>query len=597
MARLLDSGPALVVSREAEKREIIDWYRDRLEQTAPPEDLRWEPVRVGPTWQYDDASGWLLPEWSLGWEVLAFAGMWLRGKSGPWAYTMEQARFLLHFYGLADSGEFEHHSAVLQRLKGWGKDPLAATLIPIEMVGPVRFSHWDGDLPVAREEPDAWVQIVAVSQEQTKNTMKLLPSLIPQETRDYFGFQIGKVSAWAMGDTRQAEAVTSSPLALEGGRPTLVIRNETQNWNASNGGHDMDGVLEGNAAKSEVDAPARMLDICNAYRPGEDSVGQRTREGWESTLGDPDADEEHERPKHIDFGLLYDSLEAPPEAPLLPDAIPDVVAAIRGDAVWLDTRSGGRIMKSILNPKNPPSESRRKWYNQITAREDAFTTPQLWDSVGRDDIRLAQQEQVALFLDCSKSDDATALMASRISDGALFTVGMWQKPPGKRGDTWTVPVEAVDTQVRSVFAQQRVVGFFVDPGHALADETRERLWDPQIDAWHRKFGRRLRVWAQRGKYGHSTMFDMADFSNQKKFVEAVGFAEADIESGELIHDCDARLRKHMLAAVRMPTRAGLSVAKEHRESKKKIDLAVAAIGARMVRREFLNTRQKGGRAW
>jgi hypothetical protein len=83
---------------------------------------------------------------------------------------------------------------------------------------------------------------------------------------------------WGLATPAQIQAVTSNPLSIEGGRPTLVIRNETQNWNSSNGGHEMAGAIEGNAAKSE-DGAARMLDICNAYRPGEDSVGQRAREG------------------------------------------------------------------------------------------------------------------------------------------------------------------------------------------------------------------------------------------------------------------------------------------------------------------------------
>src|SRR5699024_10649297 len=150
------------------------------------------------------------------------------------------------------------------------------------------------------------------------------------------GIQVGKTSVWGLGDTRQIEAVTNSTMAIEGGRPTLVVRNETQNWNSSNGGHDMAGALEGNAAKRDMDSPARMLDICNAYRPGEDSVAQRVREAWESTLGNVDADDEADRPKMLDFGLLYDSLEAPPEAPLTADAAPEVVAAVRGDAEWLD---------------------------------------------------------------------------------------------------------------------------------------------------------------------------------------------------------------------------------------------------------------------
>jgi hypothetical protein len=56
-----------------------------------------------------------------------------------------------------------------------------------------------------------------------------------------------------------------------------------------------------------------------------------------------------------------------------------VVRVHRGRRDWLDTRPNGRIVKSILNPDNSPSESRRKWYNQITGTEDAWVDPRWVD--------------------------------------------------------------------------------------------------------------------------------------------------------------------------------------------------------------------------
>jgi hypothetical protein len=531
-----------------------------------------------------------LPDVTLGWDFMAWCGYWLRGKKGPWRFTPEQARFLLWFFSLEPDAQFTYHSAVLQRLKGWGKDPMLATLAVGHMFGPTLFDSWDGDRPIGRDNPNAWVQIVAVSQMQTQNTMKLFPSLISPEARKRYGIQVGKLNVWGMGDTRQIEAVTASVMAIEGGRPTLIGRNETQNWNSSNGGHDMAGAIEGNAAKSEIDSPARMLDICNAYRPGEDSVGQREREAYESTLGDDAA--------FGSYGVMYDSLEAPPDAPLTLDAAPDVVKAVRGDAVWLDAE--GRIKKSIANPVNSPSESRRKWYNQITAAEDAWTEPAEFDPLA-DVLKVVEGgEEIAIFLDCSKSDDATALVGVRMSDGHVFTLGMWQRPPGKRGDGWVTPREAVDETVDDAFEKFNVVGFFGDPSHVLDDETMDRFWDPLFDKWHLKYRHKLRIWASgtKGGRGHSVMFDMSARDNARQFASAVGFTLEEIKSGDFTHDADPRLRRHVLNARRYPVQGFVSIAKDGRESKKKIDLAICMVGARLVRRLILNNgKKKGGHVW
>lgn len=588
--RSVARSKAAVASDHSESAEIIRWYQDLIENAAPPVDLEWEPVRIGPTWQWDN--GWVLPDATLGWDYLAWCGQWLRGKRGPWQFTAEQARFELWFYALNSDGSFLYHSAVLQRLKGHGKDPLAACKGVGSMVAPITFDHWEGDRPVGRDEQNAWIQLVAVSQEQTQNTTKLFPSLISPEARKHYGMQVQKQSVWALNDTRQIQAVTSSPLALEGGRPTLIIRNETQNWLASNGGHEMAGTIEGNAAKSEGGA-ARILDICNAYRPGQDSIGQQVREGWESAQGD--------EATTVEFGLLYDSLEAPPEAPLTIDAAPSVVRAIRGDSVWLDLK---RIVASIANPANPPSESRRKWYNQITAAEDAWATVQEWDALRADPIESPEDAWV-LFFDGSKTDDATGVVAARVLDGYRQTIGMWQRPPGlPASERWIVPREVVDERVREFMdTRSNVFGLFGDPSHAVDDEDGDRYWDGLLDAWHRRWKDRLKVWAQGSpgsSNGHSIIWDMSSPAHVREFTEACGRTLSEIQKAEFRHDGDARLRRHVLNARRAPSKYGISIAKRHRESKDKIDLAVCMIGAGMVRRLYLNSlkdRQRTGHAY
>jgi hypothetical protein len=92
-----------------------------------------------------------------------------------------------------------------------------------------------------------------------------------------------------------------------------VLRNETHHWLSNNDGHEMDAVIERNATKS-ADGSARALSITNAYEPSEDSVAQRAREAFEAA----------EAGQSLTSGILYDSLEAPPDAPLSAEAAPAV---------------------------------------------------------------------------------------------------------------------------------------------------------------------------------------------------------------------------------------------------------------------------------
>jgi hypothetical protein len=599
------SAASQVRAKDSDYREVIAWYENELQRATPPTDLAWEPVKIGPTWQYDN--GWVLPAVTLGWRNLAWAGLNLRSpKGGPWVYTLEQARFLLWHDAIdPETGSFLYPTQVLQRLKGWGKDPFAVTDSTTHICSEdAMFDRWDGDVPLGRQIPQPYVQIVGVSQDQIKrNTMPLFPALVPPETRAKYGLQVGKLDVWARGDVAHIEAVTSSVMSLEGPRPTLIVRNETQNWNESNGGHSLAGAIEGNMAKADEDlAPSRQIDICNAYRPGEDSVGRRAREAYEKTVGNrceahagddewPENCLDCQPPTAADFGMLYDSLEAPPEAPLTVEAAPGVVEAIRGDSVWLNTK---RILNSIKNPANSPSESRRKWYNQITAAEDAWADPkdiQFAEKAGAAVGLLAEGDQVVMFGDGSKSDDATGLVAVRVSDGQAQVLHVQQPKKGAIVDR-----DAVDNAVIAAMARYKVVAFWFDPSHAKDDDAEgdNRFWWPLVDEWSTRYGRRLKCHpVKTGNRAHAVAFDMALDMNQKTFVEACDQTLSELEGGAVTFTPSAVLVEHLRNAKRAPGKWGVSIRKDNRESRHKIDLAVCLVGARMLRRIYLLSIKKG----
>ncbi|WP_183407727.1 terminase [Nocardioides marmoriginsengisoli] len=589
MAR--SSGPAFVEDLGADYRAIEQEYRDLLERSTPPVDLQWEPVKIGPTWQYDN--GWLLPEASLGWGFLSWTTRHLTGKgTKPWWWTAEQTRFLLWYYAVDSDGDFLYRSGRLQRLKGWGKDPTAAGISIGSLHAPIMFDHWEGDRPIGRDDPEAWTQIAAVSQDQTKNTFKLFPSLIPRATRTRYGISVGKLNVWSDGDQRQIEGISTAADSNEGGRPHLIIRAETQNWLSTNGGHDLAGAMDGNAAKAEQGTPARVLDIFNAYRPGRDSVAERAREAWESTQGD--------NATNVGYGVLWDSLEAPPEAPLTREAAPEVIRCIAGDASWLDVRPKGTIMESILNPENSPSESRRKWYNQIVGTEDAWAQPHWIDRPEnrRRDDGLQPGDRVALFGDGSKSGDDTGLIAIRISDGLAQL--LHHQHPGVDADNKPILVDRnqVDLAVTVAFDTYKVVAFYFDPSHAKADDAVEddRFWWPMVDRWHERYHRRLdkKFWpVKSGPKLHSIAFDMSASAAQQLFQPAVTQVAEDMEAGEAPYRTSDVLRRHLKNARRREGRFGITIGKESRSSARKVDLAVCFVGARMLWRIVRLSQNKG----
>lgn len=605
-----------------------------------------EPVHLGPTWQrntawdgVDPLGEFVLPRWSLGWQVARWVSANLLNDEGaPFILTFEQVRFLLWWYAVDAEGRFVYRQGVLQRLKGWGKDPFAAVLAAVELVGPCRFAGWAtkdmADLgvqagePVARSNPRAWVQVAAVSREQTKNTMTIFGSLFTDECKAEHSIDIGKEIIYAYAGQRRIEAVTSSPKALEGNRPSLVIANETHHWVLANKGLEMNRVIRRNLAKGKG-GTGRVLAITNAFEDGEESVAERRRKTYEAAM------ERGVTPEGL--GVLYDSIEASPKATLAlpqkgttPEGEPiwpsedevkayigAVIDAVRGDASWLDV---DRLVGEILDEETTPAEARRFYFNQSDGAEDAWLDPVAitrmidpaaeelarTDGGHRFDSRwiVGDDEDVVLFFDGGKSDDSTALVGCRLSDGHVFTVGIWQRPSSRRRGVWRAPREEVDERFRYAMKRFKVVGAWADPSHAKDDETGSFYWDAVIDGWHRDFHRELRedLWAVRGSSGgspHSIMWDMTSPARTEHFIQAaerfIAEAEAlnDVEEIEPSFTIDGHpfLVSHLRNARRRATRWGTTLGKASRGSQKKIDSAVCAVGARMLRRVALNARQ------
>jgi phage terminase large subunit-like protein len=470
-------------------------------------------------------------------------------------FTAEQADILRYWFAYDKAGRWLYRRGTIRLCKGAGKDPLAAVLSMVELCGPSRVKSGK-----AVHHPSPWVQIVAVSRDQTRTTMRLFPGLLAgSDLHDQL--DVNKSIIYGPGGRGVIEAVTSSPDSLEGGRATLVIRNEVQNWRASNQGHDMAEVIDGNIAKSR-DGAARALSLCNAHIPGEDTVGEREWDGWQRVArgGTRRAD------------IFYYAREAPADTKL-DDAksLRDGLTAARGDATWLDV---DRLAAEVWDPRTTPSEARRKYLNQIIAAEDAWIAPHEWRACEVASAVLADGETITLGFDGSKTDDHTALVATRCTDGCEFLLAGWDPKKQRAGE---IPREEVDAAVASAFATFNVVAFYSDLSP----------WESYVDAWAREFGKvdRFQGLCIGASPKHSIAFDMR--ARTREFVLASERVHAEITDGVFKYATSVMLTEHALNARRRTNRWGISFGKEHRESARKVDALAATILSRLAYHDYL----------
>lgn len=508
-----------------------------------------------------------LPDKTLGWEVLAWCSTFIRQPDGPeagapWVFTPEQVRFVLWWYAVDQRGRWLYSRGVLRRAKGWGKSPVVGAIALAELCGPVRFDGWDAaGEPVGTPASAAWVQLAGVSEKQTTNTMSMVLAMVAEsDILDEYGLDVGLTRIFTAAGGR-LEPITASASTAEGARPTFVVQDETHHWTESNNGTDLDRVNRRNLGKSR-DGSARMLETTNAHATGMLSVAERSYDAWRAMVDG----------RARTSGLLYDAREAPPDIDLADEEqLLAGLAATYGDSTWVDLE---RIRDEVWDPSTPPEDSRRFYLNQITSTIDAWLTQPEW--AGRVDVEkvVADREPITLGFDGSRRrargvTDATALVGCRVSDGHLFEIGVWEQPDGPAGDDWQVPSTEVDAAVRSTFDRYQVVGFFADPAK----------WESYIAGWEAAFAGRLKV---KSTAQHPIEWWMTG-GRSSLIVRALEQFHSAVIDGELTHDGSFVLTRHILNARRRPSRSGLQIGKEHPDSARKIDAAIAAVLAWQAR--------------
>jgi hypothetical protein len=220
---------------------------------------------------------------SLGWHLLDWWADHLPSPRDPAAeliFTDEQALQLIEWYRLDPlTGKRVYRRGYSRRSKGWGKSPVEAAKAIAEFRGPVRFAGWDANgEPVGRPwgcmgDPRAWVQIGAISEDQTDNIYRVLRPMIDDgpltEVMPKTGEEFIRI-----GTRGRIDTVSSNAKSRLGQQVSFVAQDETGIWTKSNGmielAHAQRRGLAGMGGRTE--------ETTNAWNPAEESIAQLTAE-------------------------------------------------------------------------------------------------------------------------------------------------------------------------------------------------------------------------------------------------------------------------------------------------------------------------------
>lgn len=524
---------------------------------------------------------------TLGWQVLDWMGEMLatpdRSEYEPLVLTREQARFILNFYALdPKTGRRKYRRGVLSRSKGWGKSPILGAIACVEALGPVVPDGWDADgEPVGKpwaEVRTPWVQLAAVSEDQTRNAWSpVLEMLREGPAMDYYP-GLEPLDSFVNLPKGRLEYVTSAATSREGNRPVFCVLDQTEEWTVTNGGRKLAATLRRNLGKTN----GTSIESPNAYVPGRGSVAEESAEYWKRIV----------EGRARDAGLLYDHREAPAETDMADrESLLAGLAFAYGDSAesaggWVDLE---RLIAEIWDPATDPQNARAYYLNQITHATDSWLSQPEWAGCAAPDAVVADKDRIVLGFDGSRRrnrgvTDATALIGCRVADGHLFQIRVWEQPDGPQGDKWEVPVAEVLAEVDSAFKRFQVVGFYADPAK----------WESHIAAWEAKYGTRLQV---KSNSAHPIEWWMTG-GRANAIVRATRSLHDAVADRELTHCGSSTLTRHILNARRRESRNGIQIAKEHPDSPRKVDAAVAAILAWQCRLDALakgvTTKERSG---
>jgi phage terminase large subunit-like protein len=187
--------------------------------------------------------------------------------------------------------------------------------------------------------------------------------------------------------------------------------------------------------------------------------------------------------------------------------------------------------------------------NGWTATQSAWLPFGAWAKCTNTEKRLVPGDEVILGFDGAIKNDSTALVACRMSDFHIQVLGHWEAPIGD--PDWRTPVDDVEAAIERACTVYKVKEIVCDPYY---------------------FQQMLLSLEAKG-------LPVVEFKTNwvGRMTPAIRAFYEGVVTGHITHDGDPALARHLNNCQLKESDAGLKLTKATKMSKRKIDLAIAAV--------------------
>jgi phage terminase large subunit-like protein len=462
----------------------------------------------------------------------------LLGK--PFRLHRFEKAFIWRAYELRPDGQRRYRRAIWGMPSGNGKTEIAAAIADAELGGPVVCAGFDArgrPIGARRTSPD--IPVAAASFEQADLLFGAAGTMLREgPLREFFDLYDTEILPKRGGGRLYRVAAKAG--TNDGKRPTFVVADELHEWECTCG---MPGGKHVGACK------ARVYVVLSKGRA-------KRRDAWELVISTAGWNLQSllgamylEGKQGNDPTTLFEWWEASDQDVQLSDD-----GAVTAAVLEANPAIGAFLsLENVLADRAHMSEFefRRYHLNQWVSAPERWLPEGTWEKLARpEQAQPPEGADIVLGFDGSYAGDSTGIVGATLdAKPHVFVIGAWEKDAEDK--EWRVDILGVEQAIRDACAKWNVVQIGCDPFR-----------------WQRS----LAVLQDEG-------FPVIEWPSHQPshMVPACGQFYDAVTTERLTQDGDPRLARHIANAVVKIDGRGPRITKDHRDSVRRIDLAVAGV--------------------